>query len=191
MQVVTSREGGLFPRPAEIEMSCSCPDWAGMCKHVAAVLYGVGTRLDEQPELLFNLRQVDHLELIAEAGNSLGDTTAGLSAGETTIAAGDLADVFGIEIDGTTLVHDEAVATVTADSKSTVRNIRVAVRPAKGKKPPRPVARPAEKTSPEAPAKAPRSKLRIRPLKTTPATKPRPNRGKEIGSGRKRPVAKN
>ena len=42
MDVVTQRERGLFPKPAEIKMKCSCPDWAGMCKHVAAVMYGVG-----------------------------------------------------------------------------------------------------------------------------------------------------
>src|SRR5215208_688935 len=69
MEVVTRRDGGLFPEPKEIELSCSCPDWADMCKHVAATLYGVGARLDEQPELLFRLRQVDHLELIAQAGD--------------------------------------------------------------------------------------------------------------------------
>ncbi len=92
MQVVTSREGGLFPKPKEIELSCSCPDWADMCKHVAAVLYGVGTRLDEQPDLLFKLRQVDHMELISEAGNTLDGAVTGAGAGEATIAAGDLAE---------------------------------------------------------------------------------------------------
>ncbi|MFM0150661.1 SWIM zinc finger family protein, partial [Paraburkholderia sp. RL18-085-BIA-A] len=49
---------GLFPVPKEIRFSCSCPDWASMCKHIAAVLYGVGARLDQQPELLFALRRV-------------------------------------------------------------------------------------------------------------------------------------
>ena len=63
------REGdGLFPSPDEIKLSCSCPDWADMCKHVAAALYGVGARLDEKPELLFVLRGVDENELIASAG---------------------------------------------------------------------------------------------------------------------------
>ena len=70
MDVVTRRGGGLFPKPAEIKMKCSCPDWAGMCKHVAAVMYGVGARLDDKPELLFLLRKVDHLELIAGAVDS-------------------------------------------------------------------------------------------------------------------------
>jgi uncharacterized Zn finger protein len=97
MDIVTRREGGLFPKPREIKMSCTCPDWAGMCKHVAAVLYGVGARLDQQPELLFRLRQVDHLELIAEAVVSapVGRTSA---RGKKTIASSDLADVFGIEL---------------------------------------------------------------------------------------------
>ncbi|HTW95906.1 MAG TPA: hypothetical protein VMD30_13980 [Tepidisphaeraceae bacterium] len=96
MEIVTRRDGGLFPKPAEIEMSCSCPDWAGMCKHVAATLYGVGNRLDHQPELLFKLRQVDHLELIAQAGSPVAKPNA---AKKKTIAADQLADVFGIELD--------------------------------------------------------------------------------------------
>ena len=70
MEIVTRRDGGLFPSPKEIAMSCTCPDWAGMCKHVAATLYGVGSRLDRQPDLLFTLRRVDHLELIAHAAGS-------------------------------------------------------------------------------------------------------------------------
>ena len=60
-----------FPRPSEIKLSCSCPDWADMCKHVAAVLYGVGARLDEKPQLLFALRGVDENELLANAGQEL------------------------------------------------------------------------------------------------------------------------
>jgi hypothetical protein len=69
MTVVTDRDKGLFPLPREISLKCNCPDWAVMCKHVAAVLYGVGARLDEKPDLLFLLRGVDHEELIsAEVG---------------------------------------------------------------------------------------------------------------------------
>src|SRR3990172_7740894 len=66
MAVVTEKDRGLFPRPGEIRLECSCPDWAEMCKHVAAVLYGIGARLDEKPELLFVLRGVDHQELVTE-----------------------------------------------------------------------------------------------------------------------------
>jgi uncharacterized Zn finger protein len=98
MDVVTQHGGGLFPKPAEIKMKCSCPDWASMCKHVAAVMYGVGARLDDKPELLFVLRKVDHLELIAGAVDSAPVANAGKARGKKTIAAGDLADVFGIEM---------------------------------------------------------------------------------------------
>lgn len=52
-------DGGLFPTPKEIGFTCSCPDWALMCKHVAAALYGIGARLDEQPALFFELRGIE------------------------------------------------------------------------------------------------------------------------------------
>jgi uncharacterized Zn finger protein len=98
MEVVTDRQNGLFPLPGEISLKCSCPDWATMCKHVAAVLYGVGARLDHKPELLFKLRGVDHEELIA------ADAEAAVSAATTRgktkrLAADDLSDVFGIELE--------------------------------------------------------------------------------------------
>jgi uncharacterized Zn finger protein len=97
MAVVTDRQNGLFPLPGEIRLQCSCPDWAVMCKHVAAVLYGVGARLDEAPELLFLLRGVDHEELIgAEVG--LAAAAAGAKGGRRRIAEDALADVFGIEM---------------------------------------------------------------------------------------------
>src|SRR5262249_39072173 len=71
MERLCVRDRGLFPTPAEIDFRCDCPDVARMCKHVAAVLYGIGARLDERPELLFVLRQVDEKELIAKAGAGL------------------------------------------------------------------------------------------------------------------------
>lgn len=94
MRIITHREQGLFPKPREIEMTCSCPDWAAMCKHVAAVMYGVGARLDEQPELLFTLRNVDHGELIAQAA----DVEVSRRSGRKTLASHELGSVFGIEL---------------------------------------------------------------------------------------------
>jgi len=91
------REGdGLFPSPGEIKLSCSCPDWADMCKHVAAVLYGVGARLDQKPELLFVLRGVDENELLAGAGQGLLPERA--AAGTQTLDQDDVAALFGIEM---------------------------------------------------------------------------------------------
>lgn len=98
MAEVSDPERGLFPRPKQIHLSCSCPDWAVMCKHVAAVLYGVGARLDEQPELLFVLRGVDQEELIdVDAGMAVPDE-APPSDARRRIAEEDLGDVFGIEL---------------------------------------------------------------------------------------------
>jgi uncharacterized Zn finger protein len=96
MELVTDRDQGLFPKPAEITMRCSCPDYAGMCKHVAAVMYGVGNRLDLSPELLFLLRAVDHLELIEQAIPAAPTRAKG---GAPTIASDDLGAIFDIEID--------------------------------------------------------------------------------------------
>ena len=98
MAVVTDRQDGLFPSPKEISFKCSCPDWAVMCKHVAAVLYGVGARLDAKPELLFLLRGVNHEELIeADAEAAVAGATA--RGKSKRLAAADLSDVFGIEIE--------------------------------------------------------------------------------------------
>jgi uncharacterized Zn finger protein len=99
MQRLTQRNDGLFPQPREIKMRCSCPDWAGLCKHLAATLYGVGARLDAAPELLFTLRGVDHPELIGEAvGAANLDRALEGRAGAQLVGA-DLREVFGIDIE--------------------------------------------------------------------------------------------
>lgn len=131
MDVVTARDGGLFPKPREIKMACSCPDWAGLCKHLAAVLYGIGARLDQQPELLFTLRQVDHLELIEEALPQAGKKA---SSGKKTLRASDVADVFGIDL---------------AEPEATPETPRP---PAKGR-----AARPAKAAAKNAAARRPRT----------------------------------
>ncbi len=88
---------GMFPAPADIAFECSCPDWASMCKHVAAVLYGIGARLDEKPELLFTLRSVNHFELIAKAGQGMPKTRK-RPVSAKVLDAGDLSEMFGIEM---------------------------------------------------------------------------------------------
>lgn len=97
MEVVTDRQQGLFPLPGEISLQCSCPDWASMCKHVAAVLYGAGARLDTKPELLFTLRGVDYEDLIAaDAQAAVASATA--SGTSKRLDSDHLSDVFGIEL---------------------------------------------------------------------------------------------
>jgi uncharacterized Zn finger protein len=92
---------GLFPSPKELIFSCSCPDWASMCKHVAAVLYGIGSRLDQQPGLLFTLRKVDQHDLIAKAGSQIVKSQ-NMPAKDRVLASNDLSEMFGIEIASTT-----------------------------------------------------------------------------------------
>ena len=87
-------ETGLFPKPREIHFDCSCPDGASCCKHVAATLYGIGARLDAQPELFFTLRGIDPNSIVsAEVVDALtGDASSELEGA-------DLGDVFGIALD--------------------------------------------------------------------------------------------
>jgi len=100
MGTVIDPKQGLFPAPREIRYVCNCPDWAGMCKHISAVMYGIGARLDSQPELLFLLRGVDHQELISV------DAAVGAIAGRgsrrarrRSLSGADLENVFGVELD--------------------------------------------------------------------------------------------
>jgi len=101
MGVVTDRKNGLFPLPGEIDYKCNCPDGASMCKHIAAVIYGIGARLDTRPELLFLLRGVDHEELI-DTDTATAEITSGNSRSNRrrTIAGDALEDVFGVELEG-------------------------------------------------------------------------------------------
>ncbi|MEW6071062.1 MAG: hypothetical protein AB1726_00515 [Planctomycetota bacterium] len=96
MAAMTAERDGLLPDLEHVRMACSCPDWAGLCKHLAAVLYGVGARLDARPELLFALRGVDPADLVDGAARP-GRRTKG-PAGTPTVD-GDLASVFGIELE--------------------------------------------------------------------------------------------
>ena len=115
MEVVSDRKDGLFPLPGENKFACDCPDSAGMCKHIAAVLYGVGARLDLSPELLFLLRGVNHEELIDISAAVTGTAKAGTS--RRRIAAVGLADVFGVEMAET---GADIVAQKTSTKKSKI-----------------------------------------------------------------------
>lgn len=100
-----ARGSGLFPEPRDIRFDCSCPDWASMCKHVAAALYGVGARLDEDPTLFFTLRGIGIDDLITR---TVADTTQALlnkAKKQSTKVLGDIdvGAVFGIQMDNLNL----------------------------------------------------------------------------------------
>jgi uncharacterized Zn finger protein len=136
MEVVAQAGSGLFPAPRQISFRCNCPDGAGMCKHVAATLYGVGNRLDRQPELLFQLRDIDPAELIQSAVNvslAQAQTDPGQNLGDT-----DLSALFGIDLDVTAMAIErdavpspneryERIQTISA-SELTARGVPVHMR---------------------------------------------------------------
>jgi uncharacterized Zn finger protein len=88
---------GLFPSPKEIKFSCSCPDAAAMCKYVAATLYGIGARLDAEPELLFRLGMVDSQELVARVGEGRLQIQQRV-ARSRILESPKLAGVFGLDV---------------------------------------------------------------------------------------------
>ena len=98
MERLCRQDTGLFPRSSEIRFTCSCSDHASMCKHIAAVLYGVGARLDERPELLFRLRAVNETELLSDLGSALPDTRTKRDTAQTLVDT-DLAALFGLEME--------------------------------------------------------------------------------------------
>jgi len=97
MERICRQGTGLFPKPSDIKFSCRCLDFASMCKHVAAVLYGVGARLDRSPELLFRMRAVDESELLAGLDRAV--LAATLPEGRV-LAGEDIAALFGLDITG-------------------------------------------------------------------------------------------
>lgn len=133
MTVMTGKEFGLFPAPKEIELACSCPDSATMCKHVAAVMYGIGARLDQEPDLLFLLRGVDKAQLISHAVEA-DITTSAAQADAAPLSDGDLADVFGIDLDAGASKSAEKAATKKTVTKKSKAKKAVAKKPARSVK---------------------------------------------------------
>ena len=167
--------GGLFPAPSEITFDCTCPDWASMCKHVAAVLYGVGVRLDADPRLFFTLRQVSIEDLVAKALRGTSRTLlekAGQAAGGA-LADADLGAVFGIDL-------DDAPAAAAEPTKAKAK-----AAPTKAKAAPT-KAKAAPTKAEAAPAKAPtKAKAAPAPRRGQPHTeeaKQRPQKARMIAS---------
>jgi uncharacterized Zn finger protein len=107
MERICRQDAGLFPKPAEIRFSCSCPDYASMCKHVAAVLYGVGARLDARPELLFRLRAADENELVTHIDAALPATKEAHTTGRI-LESDDLSALFGLDLEATATTAETA-----------------------------------------------------------------------------------
>jgi uncharacterized Zn finger protein len=160
---------GLFPSPKEIKLSCSCPDWADMCKHVAAVLYGVGARLDASPELLFTLRGVNSPELVAKAGEGLPVAKKPASS-KRVMTGGDLGAIFGVEMAQTSAGEDAPAPKTTTKKDQNKRKVH-AKRAAKAETAAIPAALALSKNTkpksatPSKPAKSP-------PPSPAPAAKP-------------------
>ncbi|MFA5043007.1 MAG: SWIM zinc finger family protein [Kiritimatiellia bacterium] len=152
MGIMTRRESGLFPAPQEIDLNCTCPDWADMCKHVAAALYGVGARLDENPELLFRLRHANHHELVSQADTVAALTATKAGAAAPTLAADEIGDVFGIEM------KTDAPAKHAPIQPAKVRRPHPApaTKPPRRKKKRKPAAQPGRKPKPKRRGKTPR-----------------------------------
>lgn len=177
MENLCRQNTGLFPSPSEITPQCSCPDWAVICKHVAAVFYGIAVRLDERPELLFELRGVRAEELIAAAGEDVAgraERAKGLAQSKRILKDGeDLEALFGLS-----LVAD-AAASDTANDVKTKKPVKRAVKPeTKAKAKARTAARTATKAGapPKPRAKAKKVKVRRAPARVSRTPAPRNRR---------------
>jgi uncharacterized Zn finger protein len=134
MERICRQGSGLFPKPVEIRFSCSCPDYASMCKHVAASLLGVGARLDAKPELLFRLRGVNENDLVADIGLALPMAKKAPTAGKV-LEADDMAALFGLDM-GEPEVPAEAIPVTVVKARTIRKAAAAAPKPATRKSEP-------------------------------------------------------
>ncbi len=166
MQIICAPETGMFPSPNEIKFSCSCPDWAYMCKHVAAVLYGIGRRFDDEPDQIFLLRGVDSADLLDQSLEATTEATADASE----LDVDDMGALFGIDLDMGGATQDApGIPASPAEAKPAKQAKKTKEAKAKQSKPepapkpepkpdPKPAPKPAPKPEPKpAPATAPQA----------------------------------
>ena len=175
MERICKSGTGLFPAPQEIKFSCSCPDSADLCKHVAAVLYGVGARLDRQPEVLFSLRRVDAKDLVHQAAGGLPQAGKRPATGKVLDDAL-LADVFGLEMaEAAAPVKPTAVrvAVKMPAKKAAQPAVATTRRPAASAKTVKPVAikKAVARKTPLKASAAPRKTTAIKPSAVKPTVK--------------------
>lgn len=172
--VFFAEKTGLFPSPREIKFDCSCPDWASMCKHVAAVLYGIGNRLDQAPEMLFTLRQVTVDELISQTVKATSRSLlerAGTVSGEDVLSDADLEDVFGIEMGEIESAPASAASAAKPAAKPATADSAPA-RQGRAKRTPQRKSAPVAEPEPVASAKVAKNKKKKTPPKQpTPAAR--------------------
>ena len=163
--VFTQKGQGLFPAPEEISLDCSCPDWAVMCKHVAAVLYGVGARLDQDPSLFFVLRKADVKDLVSEtvnAGKKELLTRSRQKSSRIMEDQADLSGLFGIDIEES-----------AASDEPPVKPKRPEKKPSASTRPPKPLKKSkAASTRPVKNASAAHAAAQKGPEKTVPSELP-------------------
>jgi uncharacterized Zn finger protein len=198
---LTAHGTGLFPSPKEITLGCSCPDWADMCKHVAAVLYGVGARLDHEPKLFFTLRGVDMQELVSEASQAATEDITAAVPVDASLADADLAGIFGVDIETAAAVPASAVhaakaapsarkrraakpaAQVPAPSATTAR---AAKKVAKAAQPAR-RAQPAQPATPAKPAKPAKPATSAKPTQPARGAQPAPKKPRRRATTKQKP----
>lgn len=173
-EMFTAQGEGLFPSPKEIDFDCSCPDIASMCKHVAATLYGVGARLDHEPNLFFLLRQIEIGDLISE---TIKDKTEELltraqKKSQRILEDQDLSSVFGIEMDSAPGFEKKNEANVANKAASQNKGMSAAkTRKAAAKEPLHESKKPVIKKSAKKARKV-RKVAKVKVVKGKPAKKP-------------------
>ena len=177
-EIFTAHGKGLFPSPKEIDFDCSCPDWASMCKHVAATLYGIGARLDHEPNLFFLLRKIEIGDLISE---TIRDKTEELLTRAKRkslriIEGQDLSSVFGIELDSAP-GFGKKIDVKVANKAEAQKKVKAAAKTGKN---------PAKKTAHEAENLAAKKAAR----KTTKKTKKGATKKTAKGKATKKPTQK-
>jgi len=158
-ELFTAKGKGLFPSPKEIEFSCSCPDWAYMCKHVAATLYGISARLDEDPSLFFSLRKIDVGDLISQAVEAKSKQLLGVAEkkSENVLEDAGLSELFGIDLEADVEFPNPGI---TPSAQSPVRK-RAPQSPARKKQP----RHKREKPALELPRKRPKGSVKKMPAR--------------------------
>lgn len=197
MEHLTSTQTGLFPAAQDLKMSCSCPDSSRCCKHIAAVFYAIAVRLDHQPQLLFQLRGVDHLELVAHAVNADNLERELSPTNSSDLQIDNLGELFGIELatssseaptlpepaDNPPNLRTETIKQTAVKKKSTPKQLTTPKKPTAANTKPAAKTKAVKKTKPairtQAAAKTPPAAKQKAPAKKAPAKKASAQSGRD------------